>query len=180
MTLAIVPKPLKGLYTAGKKRKQEVRTPLKLVHAFADALGGSIPLDPCATRSPLTHVAEENWTSRGLDRGWEKPVYANPPWKYFSEWLVHARLEAVRTGLPTIVLGPWRSHRVVFLSVLHAMEVVYLKALPFEGHTNTMPTPCFVVAWNLTLPKLPWEMGRSVITYAPCPVPSLRKSACPK
>lgn len=174
MTLAIVPKPLKGLYTAGKKRKQEVRTPLKLVAAFADLLGGTIPLDPCATRSPLTHIAEENWTSRGLVRHWEKKTYSNPPWSKFSDWLVHARLEATRSGLPTIVLGPWRSHRVVFLSVLDGVEAVFLKALAFEGHKNTMPTPCFVVAWNLTLPKLPYEMGRGVIASTPWPAPSKR------
>ncbi len=171
MTLAIVPKPLKGLYTAGKKRKQEVRTPHKLVAAFADLLGGSIPLDPCATRSPLTHIADENWTSRGLKRHWEKPGYANPPWNVFSDWLVHARLEAARSSLPTIVLGPWRSNRNVFLSVLDGVEAVWLKALAFEGHKNTMPTPVFVVGFNVALPRLPYELGRGVIRSTPWPHP---------
>lgn len=162
--LTMVPRPLKGLYTAGKKRKQEVRTPANLIEAFADVLGGVVPLDPCATRSSAFHFAQVNWTSGSLKRRWELPCFFNPPWKDLSAWLLHGRLEAARTGLPSIVLGPWRSHRNAFCSILHGVEAVFLKAVAFEGHRNTMPQPCFVASWNLTLPKLPGELGRGVIT----------------
>lgn len=166
-----IPKSLKGLYTAGKKRKQEIRTPRALVEAFADALGGAIPLDPCATRSPLFHFAQENWPTRGLVRHWERPSYSNPPWRYLFAWLMHARIEAARTGLPTILLGPLRPHRTTFCSLLDGRELVLLKAVPFEGHANTHPYPVFVAAWNLTLPRLPLELGRATMRAASAYVP---------
>lgn len=173
MTLAIAaPKPLRGLYNARKKRKQEVRTPRKLIDAFADALGGEVPLDPCATRSAEHHFARVNWMYAGLKRAWLLPAYANPPYKYLAAWLAHTRAQALLTGLPTILLGPWRSHRTTFCAELDGQEVVYLKAFPFEGQTNTAPFACFVVAWNLRLPSLPWELGRStMIASRACPLP---------
>lgn len=42
-------------------RRQEILTPDIILDAAATALGGSIPLDPCATRDKRFHFADENW-----------------------------------------------------------------------------------------------------------------------
>jgi hypothetical protein len=160
-----VPAPLKRLYTVGTKYQQERTTPEKLIEAFAELLGGRIGLDPCATRSARGHFADVNWNRGGLKKRWELPSYANPPWSDLGAWLLHARLEAARTGLPSIVLGPWRSHRNLFLSTLDGCDVVFLKALAFGGFRNTHPTPCFVASWNVALPRLPYELGRGRVAF---------------
>jgi hypothetical protein len=164
MTLKLVrsaPKPLAGLYTAGRKRKQAVSTPPWFVGAVCEAMRlEQVPLDPCAHRDPLRQFARTNWTRGGLTRPWELPGYANPPYEHLVYWLAYAQAEALRTGLPTAFLGPWRSHRIGFCDALAGSEVVFLKAFPFLGHRNSPPFPLFAATWHCKLPRTPWEMDR--------------------
>ena len=153
---------LRGLYDAARngKRRQDIRTPQWFVDAASEALGGSIPLDPCATRSPRWHFAEENWSSRGLDRPWERPSFANPRYDNLVAWMEHAQAEAARTGLPQIFLGPWRTHRHGFFNALARSEVIFFRAFPFVGQRNSAPFPCFAAVRHCTFPATAYEFGR--------------------
>ena len=155
------PKPLAGLYTAGRKRKQQVSTPPWFVGTVCEGMRvAQIPLDPCAHRDPGMQFALTNWTRGGLTRPWEEPGYANPPYRWLVDWLRYAQAEALRTGLPTAFLGPWRSHRIGFCEALAGAEVVFLKAFPFYGHKNSPPFPLFAACWHFRLPRTPYEMDR--------------------
>lgn len=155
------PRSLAGLYDATRKRPQTVRTPPWFVDAAREALDESvIPLDPCATRNPAWHFAAENWSKGGLKRAWELKAFANPVYRDLDAWMSHAHSEAMRTGLPLVLLGPWRSHRVNFCRNLKHGEVVYLKAFAFVGRRNATPFPCFAVAFHCRLPRTPYELDR--------------------
>lgn len=164
MTLKLVrsaPAPLAGLYTAGRKRKQSVSTPGWFLDAVREGLRLQvIPLDPCAYPNPRRHFAQINWTRGGLRREWIAPAYCNPPYADLVEWLAYAQHEALRTGFPTVFLGPWRSHRLGFCEALRGAQVHFFKAFPFVGHVNSPPFPVFAAAWHVTLPRTPYEMDR--------------------
>lgn len=155
------PKSLAGLYTAGKKRKQQVSTPPWHVAAICEGMRlAQIPLDPCAHRDPSRQFALTNWTRGGLIRAWEQPAYANPPYNNLVAWLAYAQAEALRTGLPTAFLGPWRSHRLGFCDALAGATVVFYKAFPFYGHKNSPPFPLFGAAWHFKPVRTPYELDR--------------------
>lgn len=155
------PAPLKGLYTSGRKRKQSVPTPEWFLDAVCEGFRlPKIPLDPCAHPNSARHFALENWTIGGLKRPWERPAYSNPPFKDLLAWLAYARAEALRTGLMTVFLGPWRSHRIGFCAELAGAEVTWFKAFAFVGHRNKTPFPMFAATWHCSLPPTPYEVGR--------------------
>lgn len=155
------PKSLAGLYDANRKRPQTVRTPPWFLEAVCEALQESvIPLDPCATKNPAWHFALENWWTHGLDRPWELKAFANPVFRYLDAWMTYAQSEAMRTGLPTVLLGPWRSHRINFCRNIKGGEVVFLKAFPFVGRKNATPFPCFAVSFHCSLPRTRYELDR--------------------
>lgn len=160
LPIAAAPNALRGLYGAPKKRQQARRTPQWFLDAAAEALGGSIPLDPCAHRSPKFHFAEENWCYGGLKKPWERKSFANPPFDDLAAWMRYAWDEATRTGLPQILLGPWRSHRHGFLENLSGGEVVFFRAFPFVGMRNSPPFPCFAVTRHCRLPRTAYEFDR--------------------
>lgn len=160
MALAAAPKPLAGLYGA-KKRRQTVRTPRWFLEAVCRAFGVErIPLDPCAHPSPRYHFAQENWSSKGLQRPWRAPAFVNSPWAKLGDWMAYAQAEQARTHLPLVLLGPWRSHRLSFLRALRGGEVVFFRAFAFEGETDSTPFACFAVAFNCTFPVTPYELDR--------------------
>lgn len=156
------PVSLRGLYGAPRKRKQAHRTPPEIIAAVCESFQvAQIPLDPCAHRNSAHHFARDNWTSKGLDRPWRAPAYANPQYDQLASWMAYARSEARRTGHPTALLGPWRSHRVDFTQNLKGAIVVFLKAFPFAGMRNGAPFPCFLAFFNVRVPRgLPWELDR--------------------
>jgi len=155
------PPALRGMFQSGRKRKQAVRSSAWLIDAAATCLGGSIPLDPCAYPNSKYWFAETNWTRGALDRPWELPSYANIPYKWLVLWLQYAQREAFRTQLPTLVLGPWRSHRLGFNKAIEGSTVVFFKAFPFEGHKNSPPFPIALYAWNTDrFPRTPYEVDR--------------------
>lgn len=157
---------LKGLYDATRNgaRRQDIRTPQWLVDAASETLGGSIPLDPSAHRSPRWHFAEENWSSRGLDRPWEKPTYVNSRFDVLALWLDYWQSEARRTGLPSLIIGPWRSHRYGggFVDAIRGAEVVFFKAFAFAGQRNSSPFPVFLAARNVRFVRTAYEVDRQV------------------
>lgn len=154
------PKPLRGMYEAGRKRRQDIRTPQWFIDASSEALGGSVPLDPCAHRSPRWHFAEENWTRGGLDRPWERPSMANPEYNNFVAWMRYAADEAARTGLGQILLGPWRHHRIGFIEQLRGAEVILFRSFAFAGMRNTAPFACFAAVRHCRFPVTPYEVDR--------------------
>lgn len=157
---ALAPRSLAGLY-GSKKRRQTVRTPQWFREAVCTAFGvARIPLDPCAHPSPRYHFAEENWSSKGLARAWNRPAFVNSPWKYLGDWMAYAWAEQRRTHLPLVLLGPWRSHRLTFLPALRGGTVHFFRAFPFEGETDGTPFACFAVAFNCTFPETPYELDR--------------------
>lgn len=151
---------LRGMYDATRKRRQDIRTPQWLLDAVTESLGGSVPLDPCASRSPKFHFAEVNWCYGGLVKEWELPSYANPPFNNLVAWMRHAYDEATRTGLPQIFVGPWRSHRHGFLEQLGGSEVVFFRAFAFAGQRNSTPWPCFALTRHCRLPRTAYEFDR--------------------
>lgn len=155
------PKALAGLYTAGRKRKQIVSTPPWWIRAVCEGMKlERIPLDPCAHPDPARHFALTNWTRGGLDQPWLAPGYSNPPFNKLLAWMQHARGSAMLTGFPTVLLGPWRSHRIGFCDALRGAEVLFFKAFPFEGHKNSPPFPVFAAAWHVRLPRTRYELDR--------------------
>lgn len=155
------PPALRGMFQSGRTRKQAVRSPHWLIDAAATTLGGSIPLDPCAYPNKKFWFARTNWTRGALSRPWDEPSYANIPYKWLVLWLQYAQREAHRTELPTMVLGPWRSHRLGFCQAIQGAEVVYFKAFPFEGHKNSPPFPIALYCWNTDkFPRTPYEVWR--------------------
>lgn len=158
------PDTLRGLYDAGRKRKQNILTPDWFLEAVREAFGGTIPLDPCASRNQRHWFAHDNWIAGGRSKAWEDKAFANPPYFELALWLRWAQSEAARSGLPTIVLGPWRSHRVNFLQYVAGAELVYFRAFPFEGQKNTAPFPCFAAIRHCTFPVTPYEVGRGHVT----------------
>jgi len=159
------PVPLAGLYDATKKRKQNIRTPEWFLAGVLEAFGGYIPLDPCAHRNQRHWFAHTNWTAGGRSRPWEEKTYANPPFggalRELVYWLAHARVQAAHTGLPTIVLAPWRSHRHHFMPALAASTVIWFRAFPFAGHKNSTPFPCVAIVRHCKFPRLELETGRA-------------------
>lgn len=157
---APAPASLAGLY-GSKKRRQTVRTPGWFVDAAAKALGRpQVPLDPCAHPMPRYQFAQVNWSKGALKRPWHLPWFANPPWKDLGEWMVYAQAEARRTGMPGVLLGPWRSHRLTFLPALRGATVVFFRAFAFQGEPDSTPFACFAAAYNCTFPDTPYELDR--------------------
>lgn len=155
-----VPAALKGGYD-NRKRKQSIRSSAWLIECAAQTLGGAIPLDPCAHRLKRHHFAQTNWTHGALERTWDQPNYANVPFKWLVLWLQYAQQQAAHTGLPTMVLGPWRSQRLGYCDAIRGATVVYFKAFPFEGYTNSPPFPVTLTIWNTDRwPRTPYEMAR--------------------
>ena len=151
---------LRGMYDATRKRRQDIRTPQWLLDAVIEALGGSVPLDPCASRSPKFHFAEENWSYGGLKKTWSKPSYANPPFNNLVAWMRQAYDCATETGLPTILLGPWRTHRHGFAEQLGGADVVFFHAFKFAGQRNSAPFPCFAAVRHCKFPRTAYEVDR--------------------
>lgn len=168
------PKALRAGY-AGKapaERRQTIRTPDSILAPVRRAWG-SIQLDPCASRYARNHIADVNYSARGLDLPWFDRSFCNPPFDDLVSWMRKAQRESLR-GYRIALLGPWRSHRNGFCGTLAGLaarvadaEVIWLKAFAFRGQRHAAPFPCFLATWNCSLPHLgALEMGRAFVWQA--------------